>query len=152
MSKRGNAEGSIYQRKDGRWVGQYTVHTANGPKLRYLYGKEREEVAAKLIEALAQRNKGIIFDAGNLTLGKYLDRWMADSVRDTVRQRTWERYESIVRVHIKPSLGRIKLKSLTPTHVRSLYREKLDAGLAARTVQYTTSRCTRLSRMRSPTR
>jgi integrase len=59
-----------------------------------------------------------------------------DSVRDTVRQRTWERYEQIVRVHIKPSLGRIKLKALTPTHIRGLYREKLDAGLASRTVQY----------------
>jgi integrase len=37
--KRGNGEGSIYQRKDGRWVGQYLVYTAKGPKYRYLYGK-----------------------------------------------------------------------------------------------------------------
>jgi integrase len=41
-----------------------------------------------------------------------------------------------VRVHIKPVLGRIKLKALTPAHVRGLYREKLDDGLAPRTVQY----------------
>jgi integrase len=53
-----------------------------------------------------------------------------------VRQRTWERYEQIVRVHIKPALGRIKLKALTSTHVRGLYREKLDGGLAPRTVRY----------------
>jgi integrase len=32
MSKRGNGEGSIYRRKDGRWVGQYLVYTAAGPK------------------------------------------------------------------------------------------------------------------------
>lgn len=32
--KRGNGEGSIYRRKDGRWVGQYKVHTAQGPKYR----------------------------------------------------------------------------------------------------------------------
>jgi site-specific recombinase XerC len=57
-------------------------------------------------------------------------------VKGTVRQRTWERYEQIARVHIKPALGRLKLKSLTPAHIRSLYREKLDAGLAPRTVQY----------------
>jgi integrase len=69
-------------------------------------------------------------------LGDYLDRWLTDSVRDTVRQNTWERYEQIVRLHIKPALGRVKLKSLTPTHVRALYRDKLDAGLATRTVQY----------------
>jgi integrase len=55
-------------------------------------------------------------------------------VRDTVRQRTYERYESIVRVHLVPSIGRVKLKALTPAHVRGLYREKLDAGLAQRSV------------------
>lgn len=60
--------------------------------------------------------------------------WLADSVRDTVRRRTYERYESIVRVHLKPSLGRVKLMALTPAHVRGLYREKLDAGLAPRGV------------------
>jgi integrase len=59
-----------------------------------------------------------------------------DSVRDTVRQRTWERYEQIVRVHLKPAFGRMKLKNLTTTHARALYREKLDSGLAPRTVNY----------------
>jgi len=67
-------------------------------------------------------------------VGAYLDRWLVDSVRDTVRQRTYERYESIVRVHIKPSIGRVKLKALTPAHARALYRQKLDAGLSPRTV------------------
>ena len=134
--KRGNGEGSIYQRKDGRWVGQYLVYTAKGPKYRYLYSKTRQDVAKKLTKAMADRDGGLVFDAGALTLGEYLDRWITDSVRDTVRQRTWERYESIVRVHIKPALGGVKLKALTPTHVRGLYREKLDAGLASRTVQY----------------
>jgi integrase len=31
-------------------------------------------------------------------------------------------------------LGRVKLKALTPAHVRRLYRERLDSGLAPRTV------------------
>jgi integrase len=43
----------------------------------------------------------------------------------------------MVERHIVPGLGRVKLKRLTPAHVRGLYREKLDAGLAPRTVQYT---------------
>ena len=136
MGKRGNGEGSIYRRKDGRWVGQYLVYTAEGAKYRYLYGKTRQEVSKKLTKAMADRDGGLTFDAGSVKLGEYLDRWLSDSVRDTVRQRTWERYEQIVRVHIKPSLGRLKLKALSPAHVRGLYREKLDSGLSPRTVQY----------------
>ena len=124
---------------------------AEGRKRKTLYGKTRQEVAAKLTKALSAREGGLVFDAGTLQLGDYLDRWLADSMKGTVRQRTWERYEQIARVHIKPALGRLKLKSLTPAHVRGLYREKLDAGLAPRTVQYNphyTSHCAQGRRLR----
>jgi integrase len=139
VGKRGNGEGSIYRRKDGRWVGQYTVQTADGPKYRYIYGKKgdkREDVATKLTRAMADRDGGLIFDAGTVTLSDYLDRWLSDSVRDTVRQNTFDNYAYLVRKHIKPTLGRVKLKGLTPAHVRGLYREKLDSGLSSRTVNY----------------
>jgi integrase len=51
-----------------------------------------------------------------------------------VRQKTYERYESIVRVHLVPALGRSRLKTLTPDHVRGLYRDRLDSGLSPRSV------------------
>lgn len=109
-----------------------------------LYGKTRAEVAEKLAKALSDRSSGLTFDTENLTLSEYLDRWLSDSVLDTVRQRTWERYEQIARVHIKPALGRIKLKALTSAHARALYREKMATGLASRTVQYIhTTHCTK---------
>src|SRR3712207_5413555 len=132
--KRGNGEGSITCRKSGGWCAQYVVYTSDGRKRRTLYGKTRREVAAKLLKALANRESGLVFDAGNLTMGEYLDRWLSHSVRDTVRRKTYERYENIVRMHLAPALGRIRLKALTPDHVRGLYREKLDAGLTPRSV------------------
>jgi integrase len=134
MGKRGNGEGSIWRRKGGGWCAQYTVYTSEGRKRRTIYGKTRQEVAAKLSKALADREGGLTFDAGSLTVGEYLARWLSHSVRDTVSRKTYERYESIVRVHLSPALGSIKLKALTPGHVRGLYREKLDTGLAPRSV------------------
>src|SRR5215204_5830868 len=139
MGRRGNGEGSISRRKDGLYMARYTVQTADGPKRPTIYGKKgesREDVAAKLTKAMADRDGGITYDAGKLTVEGHLRRWLTDSVKDTVRQRTYERYESIVRVHIKPALGRVKLDALTPNHVRRLYRQKLDSGLAPRTVNY----------------
>lgn len=87
--RRGNNEGSIYRRKDSYWVGQYGVETATGRKTRYIYGKRREDVREKLIKAIADRDGGFIFDDENISVGEYLDRWLNDSVRDTVRRRTW---------------------------------------------------------------
>ena len=144
--KRGNGEGSISRRKNGGWMAQYAVYTAEGRKRKTLYGKTRQEVATKLARALSDREGGLIFDAGNLKLGDYLDHWLSDSVRDTVRQRTYERYEQMVRVHIKPTLGCVKLRALNAAQVRSLYREKLDAGLATGPSGMSTLHSTRHSR------
>ena len=54
--------------------------------------------------------RGLVFDAGNLTVGKWAGLWLRDAVADTVRPVTYAKYEQIVRNHIKPSLGRLTLK------------------------------------------
>ena len=128
--RRGRGEGSIYRRKDGRWVAQYEV----GGKRRYIYGKTRKEVATKLTKAMAERDAGMVFDAGSLRLGDYLDGWL-DSIKDTLRRRTWIRHEEVVRLHLKPSLGIMKLDRVNPLQIQSLYRSKLDSGISPRTVQ-----------------
>ena len=67
MSKRrGKGEGSIYRRKDGLWVGQYTA----ADKKKYIYAHTRKEVAAKLAKAIADRDSGLAYDAENLTVGE----------------------------------------------------------------------------------
>jgi integrase len=133
--KRGNGEGSIHRRKGGGWCAQYTVYTAKGRKRKTLYGKTRVEVGRKLAQALSDREGNITFDAGNQTVGEYLDRWLKDLIKDTVRQSTFERYEQIIRLHVKPTLANLKLKVLAPSHVQGLYRERLDSGLSPSTVQ-----------------
>ncbi len=132
--KRGNNEGSIYRRKSGTWAAQYTVWTAEGRRRRTISGKTRAEVSRRLTEAMGDRDRGLVYHAGNLTVGEYLARWLEDSVRGTVRESTYERYGYAVRPHIEPALGRLKLRNLNATHVRGFYREKLDAGLAPATV------------------
>jgi integrase len=126
----------ITKREDGRYMARYTVHTPDGPKRKTIYGRKYKEVEKKLAEARGDAARGLIFDADNLKLGEYLDRWLTDSVADTVRPTTFERYEQIVRVHIRPALGNLKLKNVTPAHVRGLYRDKLEVGLSPRTVRY----------------
>ena len=116
-------------------MARYTVHTPTGPKRKTLYGKTRREVDEKLTKAKANRDDGLVFDADNLTVGRYLERWLTDIVRDTVKATTYESYERLIRLHLVPTLGRLKLKNLTTTHVRGLYREKLDHGLSPTSVQ-----------------
>ena len=135
MPKRGNGEGSVYKRKDGRWVGQYLVYLPSGPKYRYIYARTRKEAADKLTKAMADRNGGIVFDDENLTVSDFLKVWLSDCAKGSVRTSTFERYESIAELHLTPALGRLRLKALTPAHVQGFYRAKLDGGLSPATVQ-----------------
>ena len=130
MGKRARGDGSLYQRKDGYWVGQYR---ANG-KTHYIYGKNKSDVRVKLTQAIADRDKGIVYDAGSLTLASYLDTWL-DSVRDNLKVRSAERYERDIRVHIKPVLGGTKLTKLDALQLHHFYRSKLNSGLAVNTVR-----------------
>ncbi len=134
--RRGNGEGTITKRKDGRWEARYTAQTPKGPKRKALYGRTRSEVAKKLTKAMSDRDGGRVFDDENLRVEEYLERWLKGSVRGSVKPVTYESYERVLRVHVVPTLGRVKLAKLNPLHLQSLYRERLDSGLSPRTVQY----------------
>src|ERR687897_78831 len=135
---RANGDGDVFPRKNeaGKITSYRGAYVGPDGKRRYVSGKTKEEARKALRQARGDAERGLVFDADNLKLGEHLDRWLSDSVSDTVKATTFERYEQIVRLHLKPALGRVKLKALTPAHVRGLYREKLAAGSSARTVRY----------------
>jgi integrase len=66
---------------------------------------------------------GVTFNADDLTVAEYLDRWL-DSTRDSVKPVSWENYARTVRLHLKPALGSAKLAKLAPARVQSLYDDK----------------------------
>ncbi|HZB84117.1 MAG TPA: site-specific integrase [Rubrobacteraceae bacterium] len=100
-----------------------------------IYGKTRREVDEKLTKAKADRDGSLIFDADNLKVDRYLQRWLNDSAKCSVKPVTFENYERLVRNHIAPGLGRVKLTKLSPAHVQGFYQESLDAGLSPTSVR-----------------
>ena len=135
MGRRGNGEGSITRhKKSGLYMARYWVETKDGRKRKTIYGKKRKDVADELAKVLSDRADGIFYSDENVTVGEHLDGWLKDCVRGSVRQSTFDRDSYLVRVHIKPSLGRIKLKKLTARDVQRFYRDRLDAELSQSTV------------------
>ena len=140
MGRRGNGDGTITRRKDGRWEARYSVHTADGLKRPVIYGRTRSEVAEKLNQALSARSNGLTLDPGRLTVGEYLDRWLEDCVKPLVdagkmAHSSYVRYAGLVRNHITPSLGHRKLKNLSRAEIRKLYNNKGNR-LSPRSVDY----------------
>jgi len=134
--KNGNGEGSVFQRKDGYWVAQYAVTSHGTTKYRQSYGKTQKEAIQKRNEARIRENSGLVFEAGRTTVGEYLDRWLKESVKDSVKPSTYDSYSHLIRRHVIPAFQRTKLKNLTTDQIRTFRRCKLDEGLSTRTVQY----------------
>lgn len=133
--RRSPGEGSIYRRKDGKYVAQYRIETIAGRKTKYLYCSSEKEAKRRLQAALAEVDAGgIIPDAGKLTVGSYLDQWL-ENIKPTIKHSGWKRYEDSTRLHIKPAVGSVKLSKLSALHVQNLYSAKLSEGLSPRTVQ-----------------
>src|SRR5262249_10221828 len=131
-TKRGNSEGSITRRPDGRWEARITLE---GGKRKSFYAKTRQEAARRLAEALRDRDRGLPIVGERQTLAQFLASWL-HIVKPTLAPRTWRWYEEIVRVHLSPALGQLALSKVTPQQVQSFYAIKLDAGLSTTTVHH----------------
>lgn len=135
--KRGQGEGSIYKRKDGLWAAAVNLGYRGGKLRRKVYyGKTREEVQGKLVAALSDVQRGIPIPTERQTLARFLQSWLAEVVKQSVRPKTFNTYEYIVKLHIEPELGKKVLTKLSPQDVQRFLNEKLESGLSARTVRH----------------
>ena len=136
--KRGQGEGSIFERSDGRWCGCMSVggYKNGRPKRKYYYGSTRGEVVEKMTKGLRDLQQGVLPSDDRMRLGQYLDQWLEYSVKPSVRAITHESYSQLVRLHLKPGLGPIPISKLSPSDVREFMNTKLKSGLSPRTVLY----------------
>jgi integrase len=130
-ARRGRGEGSIHQRaSDGLWAGVVSLgFDGNGRRKRkWAYGTSKKEVVDKLDEIRRAARVGILPDAGSMTVGQLLDRWL-DARKSKFGARTYEAKESLVRVHLKPRVGGVRLAKLNGVHVESLAAELRNDGV-----------------------
>ncbi|MBQ7974065.1 MAG: site-specific integrase [Clostridia bacterium] len=118
--KKANKEGSIVKRKDGRYMGRYTLDN----KRYAIYGTTYDEVRIKLTEALANINKGLYSIKSECTLSQWLREWLEIYALPTVKQSTYISYESYVRLHLSPTLGTIKLTELSIEQLQKFFNQK----------------------------
>lgn len=69
------------------------------------------------------------------TVATYSEHWLETVAKARLRPATWTNYAYALRVHISPSLGKMPLRTLTPTRVRTFLARCAEAGLAANSVR-----------------
>jgi integrase len=135
--KRGNAEGSIYQMKDGRWRAALSLgNDTHGKRIRKIFTEAtRHEVADALTKALRDRQQGLPVNIDKQTVGQFLRHWLSEVIKHQVRPRTFKTYSCQVNYHIVPAIGEIKLGKLAAQNVREFLNAKMGSGLSPQTTK-----------------
>lgn len=131
MAKRRPAgDGLVRKRSDGRWEGRIVVgHKADGsPIFRSVFAKTQGELLKKLHSRIEEYRDVELTEESDMTLGQWLDKWLADYMTLTVRESTLNSYKSITENHIKPLLGDEKIGSITTADIQKMYNWLRENG------------------------
>jgi integrase len=133
--KRAPGEGSIHQRRDGRWEASRTVGRTKGgnPRRVRAYGRTKGEAIAKLDKALTELGgvvgAGIAVDPGTLTVAGLLERWLRMKAGvGGLKETTITSYRWYLNHYVVPAIGAVPLRRLRSTHVQELL-SNLAAGI-----------------------
>ena len=118
--RRGRAEGSIFERADGRWSAEVSLgYDSHGKRVRKtVYGVDKGAVAEKLRKLQSDHDAGHLVDTEQMTVGEYLTRWLL-SAKDKTEGNTFARYEQLTNQYLIPAIGRIKLTKLRRLTLRA---------------------------------
>ena len=95
---------------------------------RWVGGHATEAEAKAARDKTRQRaRRGEYVDRSSITVEEYLSSWLVAHSLE-VKPKTFAGYRFLVDRYVVPRVGRMKLQSVRPMHISSLYRELLDGG------------------------
>lgn len=134
--KRGNNEGTIFfHRAKGLWCAQVSAgRGADGRLKRYtVYGKTRQEVAAKLAELSLKAARGLLPVPEAITFAEWAASWLERKAKE-VRPKTVHTYRQDLAPMLR-EIGHLRLQALRPHHLRAALDRLQDAGLSRRALR-----------------
>lgn len=125
--------GSIYQRKDGMWIGAVTVpgHPGEPQKRRTVSARDRGVCEQKLDDLLVMLRAEMPSGPKTLTVEKWMDQWLDDIAPGRLDSNTIAGYRAVTNSRIIPILGKVRLVDLTPAKIRRLDDKKSRASQLA---------------------
>jgi integrase len=127
MTKRSHGDGGIDQRGENVFRLRYRV---NGKRFTTTFKGTSTEARKELRKLVRSGDTGEHVEPDKITVGQWIDTWIKAGApgrkKKKVGQRTLERYEELLRVHVAPTLGARPLQKLQPTEIDQLYG-KLEA-------------------------
>src|SRR5262245_65745578 len=120
--------GSIRQRGKQSWLITLEFGYVRDPKTGKVsrsrkfitFTGTKRKAQTKLTDLLAAANKGDFVEPDKRTVGAWLDEWVDLAIKPPRRtQRAYDTYQSVIALHLKPSLGHLRLQVLRSIDIES---------------------------------
>ncbi len=131
MARRGRGEGSVFERRDGRWAAEVSV---GGGRRRTYYGRTQGEVLEKLAAAKRALALGAALPGATRTVAAFAQEYLAGVAKPELKPRSYLGYQTILLRHVIPAIGDVRLERLTTGHIQTYVLRKFREGLSAATV------------------
>lgn len=120
--RRANGEGSLFQRADGMWIARLNLGWDEHGNVKRWQGASATQAGAleKMRKARDEITQFGTVQSKGQRLTDWLETWLADIVKPTVKPATYRSYKLMVTRYIDPVIGTIILTRLTPGHVREM--------------------------------
>jgi integrase len=133
--RRGAGEGSIFKDGRGLWTAVIELPRYDDGKRRkkIVRSKDKRVVLAKLQELQAEKKKSGDLPTRDMTVAEWMDYWFTNvCVKETV-PKTSNNYKSLIKNHILPHVGGIKLGKLTTADIRAMCNSITASGRSSTT-------------------
>ncbi len=137
--RRADGEGNVRQKRPNLWEGRIVAgHKKDGsPIYKYVSGRTQKEAYEKLRELITEYRNVELTEDSQITVEEWLQKWMDEYMLFSIREQTWKSYESVIRLHIIPNLGKKKVAALTTSVVQKFYNKLLSEGKSGSLVRDT---------------
>lgn len=133
--------GELRTRKRGKkWEYSFEGARVNGkrkPISKGGFSTKAEALAAGTQAKAEYDNCGRVFTPSELSVADYMDYWLENYVKKNCSYNTYNDYESKIRLHIKPGLGRYRLDSLEPDIIQKWIDDKKIGGMSKSMIKNT---------------
>ncbi|VIG13985.1 phage integrase family site specific recombinase [Clostridioides difficile] len=129
-------KGGVRKRGE-KWYYYFDLSTVNGKrkKIERVGGKTKKEAEKALRDALSEfENEGQLFSDNEMSFSDFLDFWYKEYVLLNCKYGTQKNYEKIIKNHLKPDLGKYKLKNLNPAILQKFLNDKSRFGLSKNSI------------------
>ncbi len=132
--RRAKGEGTVWRDPSGIWRGCVELPRKPGENKRrrvQVRADTKGEVINSITRLKAKSLDGVLPEPSVVTVGEFIDEWLKTSGSRTIGESTKAGYERYVRLHIKATIGHIRLQKLTPLAAEQV----MSVGKSQRTKQ-----------------